>query len=373
MGTSAAYMLSRMVDKRIVLLDRYGVGNDYGSSNDFNRVFRYSYGADEYYTKMASESRALWNQLEKETSEELLVQTGLLMLHGDDQNSNKFCESSFKTLNNLGLGANRCEGSDLERHFPQFRSARAVFDPHGGVLLASKSLKTLGVEAQRRGVKFEKKHVRKIQRKSRPEVELANGEVILANKVIVTSGSWTKNFLEKSLPSITPKRQQVIYLKTKRDFEKFKPESCPVFFTDHHYGLPAAGIDGVKISNKELNDPVDPDTAKRTVDGDQIEECRAACRKFVPDLASGDIVHSNVCIYDMTDNSDFVIDYDPEESSIVYGYGFSGHGFKFAPLIGRSLAELALDREPSFDLERFSAQGSRRQTGMTGGQLGKGE
>ncbi|HZY48094.1 MAG TPA: FAD-dependent oxidoreductase, partial [Candidatus Bathyarchaeia archaeon] len=128
-----------------------------------------------------------------------------------------------------------------------------------------------------------------------------------------------------------------------------------------------------KISNKELNDPVDPETAKRTVDQEQIEQCRAACRKFVPDLGDGSVVKNKVCLYDMTENSDFVIDEDPDNPDIVYGYGFSGHGFKFAPLIGRLLADLVLGREPSFNLSRFSAQRSLRKPAATRGQLGKGE
>jgi glycine/D-amino acid oxidase-like deaminating enzyme len=75
----------------------------------------------------------------------------------------------------------------------------------------------------------------------------------------------------------------------------------------------------------------------------------------------------------MTENSDFVIDRDPDNHDIVYGYGFSGHGFKFAPLIGKLLAELVLDRNSSFSLSRFSAQKSQRKPRLTSGQLGKGE
>src|SRR5207245_2899323 len=80
------------------------------------------------------------------------------------------------------------------------------------------------------------------------------------------------------------------------------------------------------ISNKELTDSVEPETARRSVDPEQIEQCRAACREFVPDLADGEVVRTKVCLYDMTENSDFVIDRDPDNRDIVYGYGFSGQG-----------------------------------------------
>ncbi len=373
MGAATAYAISRMADKKIILLDRYGLGNEYCSSNDVNRVFRYSYGNDQYYTKMAIESLRLWKEIEKETGQELLIPAGLLMLEGEDEHANKFNESSFKTLTNLGLGAEVYEGPELKKRFPQFQAKVGFFDPHGGVLLASKSLETFSSQAGARGVRILEKHVTAFRDKSGLEIETSHGETIRARKLVVTVGPWSNSFLRDGMTGIIPTRQQLVYLKPSRDLVKFQPTSCPVFFTDHHYGLPAVGIDGVKISNKELTDPVDPETARRSVDQDQIEQCRAACREFIPDLADGEVVRTKVCLYDMTENSDFVIDRDPDNRDIVYGYGFSGHGFKFAPLIGKLLAELALDREPSFDVSRFSVRRSQRKPRMTGGQLGKGD
>jgi monomeric sarcosine oxidase len=373
MGAATAHAISRMSENRILLLDRYGVGNEYCSSNDVNRVFRFAYGGDQFYTEMAIESLRLWKELEKETSHELLIPAGLLMLEGDDEHANRFNESSFRILTKLDVGAHVYDGTELRKRFPQFQAGSAFFDPHGGVLLASESLETFTSEAGSHGVKILEKRVTRFRDKSGLEIETAEGQTIRAKKLVVTAGPWTNSLLKDGLTGITPTRQQLIYLKPSRDLEKFRPSSCPVFFTDHHYGIPAAGIDGVKISNKELIDPVDPETARRSVDQEQIEQCREACRKFVPDLAEGDVIQTKVCLYDMTENSDFVIDRDPYHRDIVYGYGFSGHGFKFAPLIGKLLAQLVLDREPSFDLSRFSAQKSQRKPQLTSAQLGKGE
>jgi sarcosine oxidase len=172
---------------------------------------------------------------------------------------------------------------------------------------------------------------------------------------------------------MVPTRQQLIYFNPQKGLNQFRPRNCPVFFTDKHYGLPAAGIDGVKVSPKELNDPVDPESANRSVDSEQVAACREVCRKFVPDLADGEVIHSKVCLYDMTENSDFVLDQDPAHPEVVYGYGFSGHGFKFAPLIGTLLSELALGIKPTFALERFSADPSRRRIRTVGAHLGQGK
>ncbi len=372
MGTAAAYSISKTSRSKILLLDRYGVGNDYCSSNDVNRVFRYSYGEDEYYTRMAMESLGLWRQLERESGQQLLTTTGLLLVEGEDENANKFNEASYRTLRRMGLGAELLEGEDLKKRYPQFRAQRAFFDPHGGVLLARKALSAFTEQAKSKGVKFLQGQARTIRMDGEPQIDTVTGETVRCGKLIVTVGPWSNDLLTPSLPRIVPTRQQLIYFHPRTGMERFRPESCPVFFTDKHYGLPAAGIEAVKVSAKELSERVDPETANRSVDTAQVDACREACRKFVPDLADGTVVKTKVCLYDMTENSDFILDRDQENASTVYGYGFSGHGFKFAPLIGKLLAELALDEKPSFDMSRFTALSSRRISGMTVGPLGKG-
>ncbi len=373
MGLATAYTLSKTSNSRILVLDRYGVGSEYSSSNDVNRVFRYSYGNDQQYTTMAVESLRLWRELERESRQDLLLPTGLLLLQGADENANRFNEASYRTLSHMKLGADRLDKEDLKKRFPQFRSEEAFFDPHGGVLLASKALLALESLAKAAGVKFQQGQARDIVFEEHPYIKIDTQEKIEFRKLVVTIGPWSNGLLRNRLAAIRPTRQQLIYFKPRNGLDQFRPESCPVFFTDRHYGLPAAGIDAVKVSPKELSESVDPESAKRTVDEQQIVDCREACRRFVPDIADGEVVQTKVCIYDMTENSDFVIDKDPESTDVVYGYGFSGHGFKFAPLIGRLLAELIQEEKPDFNLERFSVLPAQRKTPTLGAHLGKGE
>jgi sarcosine oxidase len=373
MGLATACSIRRTSDSEVLLLDRYDVGNDFCSSNDVNRVFRFSYGNDEMYTRMAVESLRLWKYLERESGQEILLPTGLLMLQGEDPNPNGFNESSYRTLSRLKLGAEQLEAEDLKKRFPQFRGEKAFFDPHGGVLLASKALSILSSLSEKRGVKTRKGHARKLTFGDQPSVETADGEIVRFHKLIMTIGPWSNSLLNPKLASLVPTRQQLIYFKPAKGLDQFRPRTFPVFFTDDHYGLPAAGIDGVKVSPKELKEQVDPENANRSVDEEKVVECREVCRRFVPDLANGEIIRTKVCLYDMTENSDFVLDRDPDHPEVVYGYGFSGHGFKFAPLIGTLLSELALDLKPSFALERFSADPSLRRAPTLGAHLGQGQ
>jgi monomeric sarcosine oxidase len=373
MGLATAYSILRTSDSEVLLLDRYGVGNDFCSSNDVNRVFRCSYGNDEMYTRMAVKSLRLWKNLERESGQEILIPTGLLMLQGEDPNANGFNESSYRTLSRLKLGAEQLEAEDLKKRFPQFRAEKAFFDPHGGVLLASKALSVFSSLSEKRGVKIRKGHARKLTLGDQPSVETADGEIVRFHKLIMTIGPWSNSLLNQKLASLMPTRQQLIYFKPANGLDQFRPRTFPVFFTDDHYGLPAAGIDGVKVSPKELKEQVDPEKANRSVDEEQVVNCREVCRRFVPDLANGELIRTKVCLYDMTENSDFVLDRDPDHPEVVYGYGFSGHGFKFAPLIGTLLSELALDLKPSFALERFPADPSRRRVPTLGAHLGQGQ
>ena len=373
MGLAAAHNIRKHTDKEILVLDRYGVGNDLCSSNDVNRVFRYSYGNDELYTKMAVESLNLWRELEKESAEHLLTQTGLVLLRGQNQLANAFNEASYRTLSRMGLGAQRMSKEELETRFPQFKADGAWFDPHGGLVLAAKAVKTLHSLTRTRNVAYLKRRALKVVLGEHSRIITESHDEIEFRKLLVTVGPWTNSLRPDRLVPVQPTRQQLIYFHPRAGIAQFRPETFPVFFTDEHYGLPAEGTDAVKVSAKELAEPVDPETAKRSVDPDQIIACRESCRKFVPGLADGEVVRFKVCLYDMTENSDFVIDRDPENPDTIYGYGFSGHGFKFAPLIGKLLAELCLDRDLAFDLDRFSARPNRRKPPVIGATLGKGE
>ncbi len=272
----------------------------------------------------------------------------------------------------MGLGAERLSESELKKRFAQFQANEAFLDSHGGVLLASRAIRTLNSLADSTGVKFETGRANKIVFDEHL-VQTEDHRSIEFQKLVVTMGPWTNLLLRPGLVRMKPTRQQLIYFKPQMGFESFLPDKCPVFFTDAHYGLPAAGIEGVKISPKELPEAVDPETAKRTVDEETITNARQACRNFIPDLAQAEVVHSKVCLYDITENSDFVIDRDPEHPDIIYGYGFSGHGFKFAPLVGQLLGELALDRDFSFRLDRFSIKPAQRSPPVLGAHLGKGQ
>ncbi len=354
MGMATAYFLSKTPGVKVTLLEQYIVENEYCSSNDANRVFRYAYGKDKLYTEMAVESLKLWRELERETGQTLLVPTGLLLLNGADVTANVFNNNSYRTLKELGLGSEKLDEAELKRRYPSFSATEAYFDPHGSVILASRVLSVLARQSMQSGVRvLENCRATEVTGYDELKIQTSSGGTISCRKIVVAAGSWSNKLRREGLPSVTPTRQQLVYFTPEADLEEFRPLEFPIFFGDQYYGLPAVGFDGVKVSHKNLRSPVDPDNVNRTVDDRFVESARSFCSRFVPKLARANVTRSKVCLYDMTENSDFVIGPDPDRPNIIYAYGFSGHGFKFATLVGKLLAQLALEKPVKMS-ERFS-------------------
>ncbi len=354
MGSAAAYWLGKS-GKKIILIDQYSVGNDLCSSSDVNRVFRYAYGSDEFYTRLAIESRKLWKEVEKETRTTLLIPSGLLLLQGQDDGWNKFNVDSHKTIQKMHLESEELDRKELSKRYPLFEAEKAFLDHYGAAILARKALTTFADNAVKNGAKLlGNTAVAKVSatRERTVKILTENNEQITADRAIITIGPWSNNLLPEKIIRIKPTRQQILYFQPP-DLEPYRAERFPVFFAESYYGIPAAGIDAVKVSHSGRDTPVTPETAKRSTDPEETDACRSILQRFIPKLASANLASSKVCLYDMTLDKDFVIGPDPEHEQILYGYGFSGHGFKFAPLIGRTLARLALEEDPGFEIQRF--------------------
>jgi monomeric sarcosine oxidase len=355
MGLATASAFAKSSKLRLLIVDRYGIGNEFCASNDLGRMFCYANGARERYTRMAVESLKLWRELEEESGEAIFVPSGFLALEGDSARGNKFIAQSYQTLNRLGLPVELLEEAELRRRFPQFRARRGLLDPGAGVLLAAKALGVYRSMLGQLGVKvLEGEKVVRLDLSGRPEVETESGRTIQCRKVVLTSGAWTNSLLREGLVRVTPTRQQVVYLRPKGDPGNFRPDRFPIFAVDNYYGMPIVGEAGVKVGYHGTPEEADPDNMRRTVDPEAVEACISVVRRYVPPLADGEVASAKVCLYDMTENTNFVIGADPGCHDLVYGYGFSGHGFKFAPLVGRLLTELVLEKPPSIRLERHS-------------------
>lgn len=343
MGAATAYYLSK-VKKNILLLEQYEIKNNYNSSQDHSRVFRYEYGTDEFYSQLAVEALKLWKEVEKEGNTQLYFKCGCLLL---GKSNDSYAMKSYKTMSKLGLPIELLDERSLQTRFPQFNSDAGVLDPNGGVLEANTATSTFITLAQNNGVKV---------KENTKVIDIIDGWIILedekleADRIVVTAGVWNTKLLKNKI-KVTPSRQELIYFQPKNP-ELFQKDTFPTFghLESGFYGIPIHKINAVKVANHFPGETVDPDTVSRKATDEFIEKCRDFLGTYIPELADGKVIESKVCLYDMTDNEDFILDKLSE--NIIIGAGFSGHGFKFAPFIGKYLASLVLV-EDTTKLDRF--------------------
>jgi sarcosine oxidase len=191
-------------------------------------------------------------------------------------------------------------------------------------------------------------------------VEVAIGaERVHAERLVLAAGAWTGKVLGPILP-LRPVRRVVAHFEPAGDRAAFAPGRFPVyvFQLDEHdaiYGLPETDVGrGAKVGFHYRGPDVDPDRIERTVTPTEIAELREVLAERIPSLA-GRCLHSSVCMYTMTPDEHFVIGMLPgSDDRVVVAAGFSGHGFKFTPVIGEILADLAMTATTSHGIDFLS-------------------
>ncbi|HEY7983547.1 MAG TPA: FAD-dependent oxidoreductase, partial [Ktedonobacterales bacterium] len=184
-------------------------------------------------------------------------------------------------------------------------------------------------------------------------VTLADGGALVADRVVVTAGPWVHDLLPELALPIRPTHQQVLYLGG-LPAARFGAGAFPVFLADmDFYGFPLTGDGWLKVATHAFGATQDPNAAQGIVAA-EVARVRDWVRRVIPEAGAAPVVATDTCMYDLAPDEDFILDRHPANPHIIIGSGFSGHGFKFGPLIGELLAALALDAAPEVPLDRFA-------------------
>jgi sarcosine oxidase len=357
MGSATARTLGeRGVDT--VLLEQFELGHARGSSHGPTRIFRIAYPEPDY-VRMARRALRSWRALEEAAGEELLVTTGGL-------DTGPVAESVDEALTASGVDHERLAAPEAAERFPQVSFDGLdpiVFQPDAGVTRAGQTVAAQIRLAQASGVRvLERAPVLALDPDDVGVGVRTSDEEIRARVAVVTGGAWTGPLLARAGHAIPlqPILQTIAY------FRGTTPgaEAIPTFIEWGSpdpdlvwYALgPAGTAPGVKLGAHVGGQPIDPadgpfapDTKLKRTLGDYI-------RRRFPGLDPTPH-NAETCLYTMTPDEDFVLD---RIGPVVIGAGFSGHGFKFGPLIGEVLADLAMGRrsDPTTVPDRFSANRS---------------
>lgn len=328
MGAAAARSLAR-AGRDVLMLEQFRIGHSRGSSHGRSRVFRFSYD-DPTYVGMAKQALPLWRELEEEIGDSLLSVTG-----GLDHGS--MVDTIGEALQAEDVDFEMIDGTEAMRRFPTVwlsPDERVVFQKDTGFLAADRAWQALAESAVRHGADLREEVRVDAVRPSGEGVEIVTSSgTYSARTAIVTAGGWARHLLASAgieLP-VTPTRETVVYCRIEDE------ASMPVVLDWRDpvaYALPSPG-QGIKAAEHHAGPSTDPEE-----EGTPSEESLARLKSWVAErFPSAEPTPHLVetCIYTNTADEAFVLE---RHGPIVVGSACSGHGFKFAPLMGDRLADL---------------------------------
>jgi sarcosine oxidase len=342
MGSAAAWRLAAR-GIGTVLLERFEPGHVRGASHGASRIFRFAY-PDRFYVELAVRALPLWREVEAATSRTLLTVTG-----GVDHGAAPDVALIADALASAGVPGQWLGPDEAARRWPGLRfDTQVLYHPASGRLDADEAVAALAQLAAQAGAEIRHgAHVTDVRAVGdQAEVTLGD-DVYRADRVIVAAGAWTPRLLGGSMdvPKLRITQEQPAHFAPLSDGE------WPSFI--HHRGASAAPFhfgyglrtpgEGIKVGFHQSGPECDPDARDFRAEPSREHVLVDYVREWVPGV-DADSVTPISCSYATTPDEDFVVD---ASGPIVVATGFSGHGFKFAPVIGEMLADLALGGGPA--------------------------
>lgn len=356
-GASAAYHLSRAGHK-VLLLDQFGVPNEFASSCDHVQEFRLTFGKDLFYTELAVQSLALWKEFQQDIHEELYTCTGMLDLAVREGGYEEHCHRALTSMN---LPVRKLGPAELRERFRIFnhRAVRyAVFHPDGGMLWAQRSVAAFANAALRRRTTIHK-NVRIISiargKDGVREVRDSQGRTYRGGAYLFAPGPWAREVLAPWRLPLHVTRQPLLYFRPPTNQGRYRPGHCPVYFCRDrgYFGYPVHIHGFMKIGDRRRGLPGKPGQGPTAPPQGFERACRSFLRRFMPDAAAFVDTEGKFTYYNNTPDGDFIIDHLPGAQNAVAATGLAGHGFKFGPLVGRVASELLLAGKTNLNITRF--------------------
>lgn len=360
MGSAALYHLSAR-GVSAVGIEAYTPSHELGSSHGDSRLIRLGYFEDPSYVPLLERAYANWHDLGARLGEQVLSMPGVLQIGRPDS---KIVSGTLASCQLHGLDHEVRDAEETMRRFPAFtlpENVVSIFDPKGGFVRPENAVSGYLRLATESGSEI-RTHTRVARLEdSQGLVEICTeaGDIIKARKVVVATGPWIAELVPEIGVAVNPIRQVVGWYRPAKA-EVAVPGIMPCFLYDQDdgsfFGFPEIGADGVKIGrHAHFREPIDPDLPNPEVNARDRALLDGFAADALPDAAS--VLHKTMtCRYTLLPSEDFLIDALPNRKNIIVCSACSGHGFKFASVIGEILADLALDGETGLPVDLFSYQ-----------------
>ena len=349
----------------VIGLEQFAPAHDLGSSHGKTRMIRKAYFEDPAYVPLVLRAYELWRDLERAAGEEILRITGLLSV---GEETSEIIRGTLRAASKHDLRVESLSQREVKARYPTlelWKDEVALFEIDGGVLnpeLAVRAHLNLAQSSgaeMRFGVAMESWHATD----KGFEIRLTDGTQISASKLVLALGPWFQETLESL--GIRIRVQRNIQAWFSPGTQAYDAPGFPAFLVNRQglpaplYGFPDFG-DGIKAAFHGLGDLTDAKHVNRKVDpARDIEPIARALEQWMPGAAKA-LREAKPCMYTLTPDEHFVIDHHPDHANLILCGGFSGHGFKFAPVVGEIGAELALDGGSRHGIEFLSLRRFRR-------------
>lgn len=344
MGSAALFHAARR-GWSVLGLDRFPAGHDRGSSHGQTRIIRQAYFEHPDYVPLVLEAYRWWAEIEKACGERLFEQCGLLQVGRPD---GPIIGGVRKSADRHQLQLTSFDFGELQAQFPMFRfdpNTVGLFEPVAGYLQVERCVQAMVAQAILAGATVVSNATVlgwKRNRDATLRIETDAGEY-LARRLVVTAGAWAPGFLTDI------GCQMQVIAKHQHWFQTRQPgltleEGCPVYFFETEqgffYGFPDFGGNGNKVAEHSgKNTVTDPLNLDRNLENRDLERVSDFVANHLNAPRAVHCGHS-VCMYTMTPDEHFIVDTIDPSGTVAVGCGFSGHGFKFAPVIGKALVDL---------------------------------
>jgi sarcosine oxidase len=356
MGSAALSQLARR-GQSVLGIERFDLGHTMGSSHGLNRIIRLAYFEHPNYVPLLRRAYELWRETEQLAHEQLLFVTGGL---DAGRPEGRIVRGALRACREHALSHELLTSSEVTRRFPGYSlpaEYMAVYQPEAGFIASERAIMVHTALAISAGAEIH-------AREKVIAIEPKNGRVVVitdlaryeAGQVIVSAGAWVSDLIPVLTDKAIPERQVLGWFQPKRP-DLFAPAIFPVsnLLSDlgHFYQFPSWGLPGFKIGlYNHLRERGHADNLCREATPADEHVLRRAIRSFFPE-ADGPTLKLAVCLFTNTPDEHFVLDRLPGHPEVVVASPCSGHGFKFASVIGEILADLIITGSTRMDLSLF--------------------
>ena len=357
MGSASLFELSSK-GQNVLGIEQFDIGHDKGSSHGLSRIIRLAYWEGIEYVPLVLRAHDRWIELEKTYNEKLLNITGALDIGLE---SSETISGSLKACREFDIPHEIFTSTELSKKFPAYllpEEYSSVFQKDGGFLVPESCINLYVNESINNGADV-KQNCKVLGWESDGNivtVSTSDGN-FKTKKLVITAGAWTGILQDEMSRFLTPERQVVSWFKPESP-EYYNSDQFPVFNMEvpegRYYGFPIHHYEGIKIGRYgHLNENINPDSISREITDLDILTLRVPMEKYFQPT-NPEPLFSQVCMFTNTPDEHFVLDYLPGNDNVFIASGFSGHGFKFASVIGELISDLMVDGGTEFDLGLFS-------------------